>query len=181
MLSTHGLGPGQLPPSGGAARERWESLAALVGLAEDLAAAHPEAGARRLGRRARRARPRPSTRPTVEGVTLASLHAAKGLEWDAVFLVGLADGTMPIVHADDRRAVEEERRLLYVGVTRAREHLLLSWAAARSPGGRATASPPGSSTGSPPRACRCSGPAVGGSRGRDRAEVVRCCACGRRS
>ena len=62
--------------------------------------------------------------PTVEGVTLASLHAAKGLEWDAVFLVGLVDGTLPIQHADgDDAAIEEERRLLYVGVTRAREHL----------------------------------------------------------
>ncbi|MER6800043.1 HRDC domain-containing protein, partial [Amycolatopsis mediterranei] len=75
--------------------------------------------------------------PTVEGVTLASLHAAKGLEWDAVFLVGLAEGTMPILHAgDDEAAIEEERRLFYVGVTRAREHLWLSWALARTPGAR---------------------------------------------
>jgi DNA helicase-2/ATP-dependent DNA helicase PcrA len=78
--------------------------------------------------------------PTVQGVTLASLHAAKGLEWDAVFLVGLADGTLPISHAlahgPDSEAVEEERRLLYGGVTRAREHLALSWALARAPGGR---------------------------------------------
>jgi DNA helicase-2/ATP-dependent DNA helicase PcrA len=73
----------------------------------------------------------------VEGVTLASLHAAKGLEWDAVFLVGLVEGTLPIQHADDdAAAVEEERRLLYVGVTRAREHLSLSWALARAAGGR---------------------------------------------
>ncbi len=70
-------------------------------------------------------------------MTLASLHAAKGLEWDAVFLVGLAEGTMPILHADgDDAAIEEERRLFYVGVTRAREHLSLSWALARKPGGR---------------------------------------------
>jgi DNA helicase-2/ATP-dependent DNA helicase PcrA len=75
--------------------------------------------------------------PTVEGVTLASLHAAKGLEWDAVFLVGLTDGTLPITHAKTAEQIEEERRLLYVGVTRARRHLALSWALARSPGGRA--------------------------------------------
>ncbi|MGZ4616973.1 MAG: 3'-5' exonuclease, partial [Actinomycetes bacterium] len=75
---------------------------------------------------------------TVEGVTLASLHAAKGLEWDAVFLVGLVEGTLPLSFASTPAAVEEERRLLYVGVTRAREHLHLSWAAARSPGGRGT-------------------------------------------
>ena len=78
--------------------------------------------------------PPPSTRPTVEGVTLASLHAAKGLEWDAVFLVGLTEGLLPISFAEGLAAVEEERRLLYVGVTRAREHLALSWARARTPG-----------------------------------------------
>ena len=73
----------------------------------------------------------------MQGVTLASLHAAKGLEWDAVFLVGLTDGTMPIQHADgDDDAVEEERRLFYVGVTRARVHLRLSWALSRNAGGR---------------------------------------------
>jgi DNA helicase-2/ATP-dependent DNA helicase PcrA len=45
--------------------------------------------------------------PTVEGVTLASLHAAKGLEWDAVFLIGLTEGTMPILHAEtDDAAIE---------------------------------------------------------------------------
>jgi len=74
--------------------------------------------------------------PTVQGVTLASLHAAKGLEWDAVFLVGLCEGLMPISLAEGWAAVEEERRLLYVGITRAREHLLLSWTRSRTPGGR---------------------------------------------
>ncbi|MGX7827077.1 ATP-dependent DNA helicase UvrD2 [Actinokineospora sp. 24-640] len=123
------------PPSGGSARERWESLLALVELAEELAGAVSEADLRRfcqeLEMRAQAQHP-----PAVEGVTLASLHAAKGLEWDAVFLVGLVEGTLPIQHADgDPAAVEEERRLLYVGVTRAREHLSLSWSLARTPGG----------------------------------------------
>ena len=65
--------------------------------------------------------------PTVQGITLASLHSAKGLEWDAVFLVGLSEGLMPISLAkgDD---VAEERRLLYVGVTRAKEDLFISYA-----------------------------------------------------
>jgi DNA helicase-2/ATP-dependent DNA helicase PcrA len=76
--------------------------------------------------------------PRMQGVTLASIHAAKGLEWDAVFLVGLVDGTVPIRHAlkgsHSEDAIEEERRLLYVGVTRAREHLHLSWSQARQPG-----------------------------------------------
>ena len=85
--------------------------------------------------------PPSSTRPPVEGVTLASLHAAKGLEWDAVFLVGVTDGMLPIVYAETPEQIEEERRLLYVGVTRAREHLSLSWALARSPGGRRSRRP----------------------------------------
>ncbi|HEX5119726.1 MAG TPA: ATP-dependent DNA helicase UvrD2 [Pseudonocardiaceae bacterium] len=130
------LGLAEEPPTGGAARQRWESLLALVELAEELAAVVAEADlpqyVAELEQRADAQHP-----PTVEGVTLASLHAAKGLEWDAVFVVGLVDGTLPIQHADsDPAAVEEERRLLYVGVTRAREHLWLSWALSRSPGGR---------------------------------------------
>jgi DNA helicase-2/ATP-dependent DNA helicase PcrA len=74
-------------------------------------------------------------------VTLASLHAAKGLEWDAVFVVGATDGMIPITYADTPEAVEEERRLLYVGVTRARQWLTITWATARAPGGRATRRP----------------------------------------
>jgi DNA helicase-2/ATP-dependent DNA helicase PcrA len=124
------------PPAGGAARQRWDSLLALVELAEELAGVLENADLRQyvaeLDVRAQAQHP-----PTVEGVTLASLHAAKGLEWDAVFLVGLVDGTLPIQHADqDLAAIEEERRLFYVGVTRARAHLSLSWALSRSAGGR---------------------------------------------
>ncbi|MFE9656079.1 ATP-dependent DNA helicase UvrD2 [Micromonospora sp. NPDC006431] len=136
------------PPAGGAARERWEALAAVVQLAEEYAATPEvvpigEAAAierpvtladftEELARRAAQQHV-----PTVEGVTLASLHSAKGLEWDAVFLVGLAEGTLPTTYAKTPEQVEEERRLLYVGITRAREWLWLSYAAARSPGGRA--------------------------------------------
>src|SRR5204863_1053914 len=121
------------PPSGsGAARERWESLRALIGLAEEQPDATLDEFVADLAERADS-----QHAPPVEGVTLASLHAAKGLEWDAVFLVGLAEGTVPILHAgDDEAAIEEERRLFYVGVTRAREHLWLSWALARTPGAR---------------------------------------------
>ncbi|MDP9220402.1 MAG: ATP-dependent DNA helicase UvrD2 [Actinomycetota bacterium] len=129
------------PPSGsGAVRERWESLQALAALADELAAAQPRAG---LGDLVTELDERASAQhaPTVEGVTLASLHAAKGLEWDAVFLVGLTEGLLPISFAEGVTAVEEERRLLYVGVTRAREHLALSWSRARTPGGRATRKP----------------------------------------
>ena len=127
------------PPAGTKARERWEALTALAELVDDEVAARPQlefpALMAELRIRADSRHP-----PVVQGVTLASLHAAKGLEWDAVYLVGLADGTLPISHAlahgPDSEAVEEERRLLYVGITRARIHLELSWALARTPGGR---------------------------------------------
>ena len=79
--------------------------------------------------------------PAPDGVTVASLHAAKGLEWDVVFLPGLTEGNLPIVHAQTGEAVAEELRLLYVGVTRARERVYLSWALARSPGGRPSRAP----------------------------------------
>ncbi|MDT7707229.1 MAG: ATP-dependent helicase UvrD/PcrA [Pseudonocardiales bacterium] len=123
------------PPGGAQQRAQWESLLAIVELAEELVAVEPEADMRRfaaeLETRADAAHP-----PTVQGVTLASLHAAKGLEWDVVFLVGLVDGTLPIQHADgDEDAIEEERRLLYVGITRARRRVSLSWALSRQPGG----------------------------------------------
>jgi DNA helicase-2/ATP-dependent DNA helicase PcrA len=125
------------PPEGrGAARERWESLAALAQLAEDVAADRPSAGLREFVAELEE-RAGAQHAPTLEGVTLATLHTAKGLEWDAVFLAGLVEGTLPIIYAEKSpEQIEEERRLLYVGVTRAREFLTLSWALARSPGGR---------------------------------------------
>ena len=126
-------------PAGTKARERWEALTALAELVDDEVEARPQLDLPSLMAELRlRADARHP--PVVQGVTLASLHAAKGLEWDAVFLVGLADGTLPISHAlahgPDSENVEEERRLLYVGITRARMHLELSWALARTPGGR---------------------------------------------
>jgi DNA helicase-2/ATP-dependent DNA helicase PcrA len=123
------------PPPGGSAREKWESLAALVSLADDLTAVRPDAGLTELVAELD-ARADAQHAPTVQGVTLASLHSAKGLEWDAVFLVGLTDTTIPIQHATTEAQIAEERRLLYVGITRAREQLALSWALARSPGQR---------------------------------------------
>ncbi|MFC9350952.1 ATP-dependent DNA helicase UvrD2 [Arthrobacter sp. NPDC057013] len=129
------------PHSGGALRERWESLAALVALADELAQNRgPQFGLADFVNELQE-RSVAQHAPTVQGVTLASLHAAKGLEWDAVFLVGLSEGLMPISFADDPAAVDEERRLLYVGITRARERLSLSWSTARTPGGRANRKP----------------------------------------
>ncbi|OBK36576.1 ATP-dependent DNA helicase [Mycobacterium sp. 1245111.1] len=126
-------------PTGTRARERWEALAALADLVDEEVAHRPTLDLPEL---LAELRTRADSRhpPVVQGVTLASLHAAKGLEWDAVFLVGLTDGTLPISHAlahgPESEAVEEERRLLYVGITRARVHLAISWALSRNPGGR---------------------------------------------
>ena len=127
------------PAPRGAVRERWDALNALVALADemsqtrgaDLDAFHTELRERADAQNA----------PTVEGVTLSSLHAAKGLEWDAVILAGACEGLLPISLAEGQAAIEEERRLLYVGVTRAREHLIISYARARNAGGRAARKP----------------------------------------
>ncbi|MGV9651609.1 ATP-dependent DNA helicase UvrD2 [Streptomyces sp. NPDC003554] len=163
VLSGEGWTP--TPPAGsGAVRERWESLAALVNLAQDFAAA--KAGATladlvaELDERAGA-----QHAPTVQGVTLASLHSAKGLEWDAVFVVGVAEGMMPITYARTDEQVEEERRLLYVGVTRAREHLHLSWALSRSPGGRPNRRPSRFLDGLRPGSSGTAGRAATGGRG----------------
>jgi len=124
------------PAARGATRERWESLQALVALADDLAGERGGTLREFVAELDERATAQHA--PTVEGVTLASLHAAKGLEWDAVFLAGLSDGLMPISLAETDEAIAEERRLLYVGITRARIHLELSFGRARNPGGRAS-------------------------------------------
>ncbi len=149
------------PPAGTKARERWEALVALAELVDEEVAQRPQLDLRalvvELRQRADARHP-----PVVQGVTLASLHAAKGLEWDAVFLVGLADGTLPISHAlshgPDSEPVEEERRLLYVGITRARVHLALSWALARTPGGRQGRRPSRFLNGIAPQSQRDDGP-----------------------
>jgi DNA helicase-2/ATP-dependent DNA helicase PcrA len=139
VLSGIGLTPE--PPSGrGGARERWESLEALAQLADDFFAGSPRASLADLAAELA-TRSAIGQAPAMDGVTLASLHAAKGLEWDAVFLAGLTDGMVPIVYAQTDEAIEEERRLLYVGVTRARDLVCLSWALARSADARRTRKP----------------------------------------
>ncbi len=130
----------EAPGGRGQARDRWESLQALVDLADEWRGEGSEAGlAGFVADLERRAGEQHA--PVADGVTLATLHAAKGLEWDVVFVCGLQEGTLPIIYADGPEAVEEERRLLYVGMTRARRDLSLSWSLARNPGGRASRKP----------------------------------------
>ncbi len=71
-----------------------------------------------------------------EGVTLMTIHTAKGLEWPVVVLAGLEDGLFPLARADEQPGgVEEERRLCYVGLTRAKDKLYLTFARSRRRGG----------------------------------------------
>ncbi|ACP32299.1 putative ATP-dependent DNA helicase II [Corynebacterium aurimucosum ATCC 700975] len=133
------LGLSATEPQGAQARERWQSLTALVDLIAQIVEDHEGIDLPGvLGELHRRSENKHN--PTMEGVTLATIHAAKGLEWDAVFLVGLTEKLLPINHAikSGDEHVEEERRLFYVGITRAREHLALSWALAKTTGSRAS-------------------------------------------
>ncbi len=111
------------PDGPGAVRARWESLNALARLVDD---APPGTTFREFADELR-ARAEAQHEPPVAAVTLATLHSAKGLEWDEVHIVGLTEGMLPIAYAKGLDAIDEERRLLYVGITRARRRLTLSW------------------------------------------------------
>lgn len=131
-----GLGWTAEPPAGaGAVRESWESLSALHSAAEGFARHHPEASLREFADELKQRAERQDV-PESAGVTLASLHSAKGMEWQAVFLVGLVEGVVPHSSAKTEAELAEERRLLYVGITRAKDHLQLSFARTRAAGGR---------------------------------------------
>ncbi len=114
----------QAPEGPGAVRTRWESLNAIARLVDDA----PEGTTFRQFADDLRARAEAQHEPALAVVTLATLHSAKGLEWDEVYLVGLTEGMLPISYAKGFDAIDEERRLLYVGLTRARHRLELSWA-----------------------------------------------------
>lgn len=131
-----GLGFTEEPPAGqGTARERWESWSALAGLGDEFARLHPEADTGALLTELN-ARSEAQHAPIGQGVTLSTLHASKGLEWDAVAIVGVHEGSLPFVLATSPEQVAEERRLLYVGLTRARESLRVSWSLTRNGGGQ---------------------------------------------
>ena len=116
--------------------DRWANLLELREVVDALRGpgargrARPAAGGDRPGGRPGRLRRRTPTRST-----LITMHAAKGLEFDVVFIAGLEEGVFPHARAlDDPRQMEEERRLAYVGLTRARHRLYLTHAASARPG-----------------------------------------------
>ena len=111
------------PEGGGAVQERWEVLTALMELAEQA----PRGTTLPQFVDELRARQAAQHEPTIAAVALSTLHGSKGLEWDSVHLIGLSEGLLPVSHAKGLAAIDEERRLLYVGITRARRKLSLSW------------------------------------------------------
>lgn len=106
-------------PEGRAQRERWEALNALYLLADEA-----EAGTSFKQFTADLIeRAKAHVEPQLAAVTLTPIHSAKGLEWPHVFIAGCAEGLLPIAYAESEAAVEEERRLFYVAITRAQKTL----------------------------------------------------------
>ena len=125
-------------PRGDEARERAAALETVLSIVDEVIRTDP-ASDRAAIVAALDARADHERHGAKDGVNLLTYHRAKGLEWDVVFLPMLEDGTLPIRQAfDDDGALAEERRLLYVGITRARRRLHLSWADRRESRGRET-------------------------------------------
>lgn len=112
------------PNISGRALEEWEALNSLVQIADELGAdADIKAFASELEERQRS-----QHEPTRESITLTTIHAAKGLEYKAVFIIGALEGYIPISYAKTDQQINEEQRLFYVGVTRAKDQLFITWA-----------------------------------------------------
>jgi len=129
-----GLGLTDEPPqAGGAQRDGWEARRAILRLAEEA-----ESGTTlRVFADDLMARAKDQHEPTLQTVTLSTLHAAKGLEWPHVLLAGWAEGSLPISYATSFENIDEERRLAYVGITRAARTLAVSWSRSAGRGERA--------------------------------------------
>ncbi|WP_300267173.1 ATP-dependent helicase [Microbacterium sp.] len=122
----------EAPTAGGAQRDGWEARRAILRLAEEA----PAGTTLRTFSESLMARAKDQHEPTMQTVTLSTLHAAKGLEWAHVHVAGWAEGALPISYATGFDAIDEERRLAYVGITRAARTLSLSWSRAAGRGER---------------------------------------------
>nr|WP_309127984.1 ATP-dependent helicase [Microbacterium sp.] len=120
------------PAAGGAQRDGWEARRAILRLAEDA----PAGTTLRQFADDLMARAKDQHEPELRTVTLSTLHAAKGLEWPHVFLTGWAEGLLPISYATTFEQIDEERRLAYVGITRAARTLTVSWSRSAGRGER---------------------------------------------
>ena len=112
------------PTEGGAVRDKWEALNSFVAIVDEL----PQGTSLEDFVKEIDERIRSQHEPVKAAVTLSTIHAAKGLEWDVVHLAGLTEGLLPIGYAKTDAAIFEERRLFYVGLTRAKQQLGLSFA-----------------------------------------------------
>lgn len=111
------------PTEVGVVASKWEALNSLLLMLDDL----PEGAGIKDFALELADRAHSQHEPTTESVTLSTIHAAKGLEWPMVFIVGLNEGYLPISYAKTDAAIQEEKRLLYVGITRAMRDLRLSF------------------------------------------------------
>jgi DNA helicase-2/ATP-dependent DNA helicase PcrA len=123
---------------------RVENLAELVGVAREFNERFPDGGVAEFLEQVSLVADADTVPGEGDGVvTLMTLHAAKGLEYPVVFLTGLEDGVFPHLRTlGDERELQEERRLAYVGITRARQRLYLSRAHLRSAWGQMSYNPP---------------------------------------
>lgn len=133
----------EAPDTAGASRERWESLNVIRQMAEKFAqarAGQTNSDGERAACSVRafvanlEERAKYELEPQLAALTLSSLHGAKGLEWKVVFLAGISEGLLPISYARTESAIAEERRLFYVGITRAADELNISYAKANLQG-----------------------------------------------
>lgn len=114
----------QQPTELEAGRDKWEALNSLLAIVDELpAGANLVDFAKELEERQRS-----QHEPIKEAITLSTIHAAKGLEWEMVFVAGLTEGYLPISYAKSDAEIFEEKRLLYVAMTRAKRELTMSWA-----------------------------------------------------
>lgn len=111
------------PAEAGATYEKWDALNSFVNIIDEL----PESASVEDFVKEIDERIRSQHEPVKAAVTISTIHAAKGLEWDSVYLVGLNEGLLPISYAKTESEINEERRLFYVGLTRARKFLQLSF------------------------------------------------------
>jgi DNA helicase-2/ATP-dependent DNA helicase PcrA len=114
------------------ARGRIENLQELVGVAQEYEAQDGEASLSGFLQQVSLSSEQDALREEEGAVTLMTLHNAKGLEFQAVFMVGMEEGVFPHARSIEEQGIEEERRLCYVGMTRAKERLVLTHASSRS-------------------------------------------------
>lgn len=139
-LARVGHDPDAAPDGTGAARERWDALEALRSHVASLPATLTGT-VRSLSADLDRRAAEDHAPPRRGAVTVTTIHKAKGLEWDACLIARATEGSLPSVYATTPAELAEERRLAYVAVTRARRHLVATWAGARRGGRPTTPSP----------------------------------------